>query len=57
MAHKYSHFTLQLLLETSVCEQDRQEGGVARVVTREPGAFRGVERDKFFIFSLFSVSQ
>ena len=34
---------------------DRQEWGVARVVTRGPGAFRGPERDTFFIFSLLSV--
>ena len=37
-------------------KQDRREGGVARVVTRGPGAFRGPEeRHMFLICSLFSV--
>ena len=40
-------------------EHDRREWGVARVVTRGPGAFRafrGPERHAFFISSLFSDS-
>ena len=34
------------LTRLALC-QDRREGGVARVVTRGPGAFRGPERHIF----------